>query len=91
MQKCDYFYLKWPPFCNLEQLGQNFALHFGTTQDTHVQNIIGMSAKLRALGAEQRSPYTFWILLQRWQRQLQTNQKQKGPTLHVGPNYNVDL
>ena len=51
---------------NLEHLGPNFALH---------------SAKLRGLGPEQRSLYTFWILMR-----LQTNQKHIGPALHVEPN-----
>ena len=48
---------------NLEQIGPNYALHSGTTQDMGLQNIIGISAKLRALGPEQRFKHTFWILL----------------------------
>ena len=71
---------------NLEHLGPNFALHSGTTQDTCVQNINGISAKLRGLGVGQRSPYKFWILTPRWW--LQTNQKNIGPRFHVGPNDN---
>ena len=67
---------------NLEHLGPNLALHSGTTRGTRVQNIIGISAKLRGLRPVQRSPYTFWILM----RRIQTNQKDIGPTLHVGPN-----
>ena len=72
---------------NLEQLGPNYALYTGTTQDMCVHNIIGISAKLRALGPEQRFYNTFWILLLR----LQTNQTRVhvGRTLHVGPNNNV--
>ena len=50
---------------NLEQLGPNFALHSGTTQDMRLQNIIGISAKLRGLGLEQRFDSTFCILLMR--------------------------
>ena len=67
---------------NLEQLGPSFALYSGTTQDMCLQNIIGISAKLRALGPGQRFDNTFWILRRRW---LQTNQTHIGPTLHVGP------
>ena len=47
-----------------------------------LQNTIGISAKLRSLGPEQRFENTFWIL----QRRLQTNQTHISPTLHVGPN-----
>ena len=39
---------------NLEQLGPNFALHSLTTQDLGLQNIIGISTKMRALGLGQR-------------------------------------
>ena len=46
---------------NLDQLGPNFALHSGTTHDMCKQNIMGISAKLRALGPRQRFDYTFWI------------------------------
>ena len=48
-----------------------------------LQNFIGISAKLRALGPGQRFDYKFWIL-QQW---LQTYQTHIGPTLHVGLNY----
>ena len=72
-------------FQNLEHLCPNFALPSGTTQDTCVQNIIRIPVKLRGLGPEQRSPYTFWILLRR-RRWLQTNQTHIGPPFHVGPN-----
>ena len=69
---------------NLEQIGPNSALHTGTTQDMCVQDIIGIYAKLRVPGPEQRFDNTFRILLQ-WRR-LQTNRTHIGPTLHVGPN-----
>ena len=58
-----------------------------------LQNIIGNSAKLWALGPGQSFDNTFWILLlqlrrqRRLWRQLQTNQTHIGPTLYVGPNY----
>ena len=78
MQKCDFLCKMAAISWNLEHLGPNFALHSRTTQDTCVQNIMGISAKLRGLGPEQRSPYTFWILMR---RRLQTNQKYIGPTL----------
>ena len=71
---------------NLEQVGQIYALHTETAQDMCVQNIIGISAKFRVLGPEQKFNNTFWIFLQR-RRRLQTNQTHIGPTLHVGPNY----
>ena len=35
---------------NLEKFGPNFALHSVTTQDMCLQNIIGISLKLRVLG-----------------------------------------
>ena len=44
---------------NLEQLGPNSALQSGTTQDVCVQNIIGISLKLRVLGPAQRFENTF--------------------------------
>ena len=50
---------------NLEYLGLNFALHSGTTQDTCVQKIMGISAKLRPVGWGQRSLYRLWILTRR--------------------------
>ena len=62
----------------LEQLGPNFALHSSTTQDMCLQNIIGISTKLQALGLGQRFNYTFLS-----QQQLQINQTYIGPTLHV--------
>ena len=74
---------------NLEQLRPHFALHSRITQHMCLQNIIGISAKLRVLGPNQIFHYsinTFWILLMRRQ-QLQTNQTHIGPTLHVGPKY----
>ena len=91
VQKCDFFELKWPLLTswNIEQLGPNFALHSGTTQDRCLQNIIRISAKLRVQGTGQRFDNTFWILLMRRRQQLQTNQTHIGPTLHVGPNYIV--
>ena len=69
---------------NIKQLGPNFPLHSGTTQDMCLQNVSTISAKLRALGPGQRFNYTFFII-QRW---LQTNQAQIGPTQksHVGTN-----
>ena len=69
---------------NLYHLGPNFALHSRTTQDMCVQNIIGISAKLRALARSQRFSYTFRILRRR--RRLQTNRTHIGPHIHVGPN-----
>ena len=72
---------------NLEQLGPNFALPSGSTQDMWLQNIIGISAKLRALGPRQRFQNTFWILLWR----LQTNQTHVGLTLYLGPTKNIPL
>ena len=67
---------------NLEQLGPNFALHSGTTQDMCVWNIIRISLKLRALGPAQRFEDTFWILLPlRW---LQSYQTHIGPTIQRG-------
>ena len=72
---------------NLEQLNPNFALHAGATQDMRLRNIIGISAKLRVLGPEQRFDNTFWILLMWRSRWLfQTNQTYIGPTLHVEHN-----
>ena len=54
MQKCDFFFnLKWPPIAESSASSPNFALHSRTTQDMCVQDIIGISAKLRALGPEQ--------------------------------------
>ena len=50
-----------------------------------LQNIIGISAKLRVLGPGQIFDNTFRILLL-WRRQLQTNRTHIDPTLHVGPN-----
>ena len=47
---------------NIELLGRNFALHSGTTQSMCLQNIIGISVKLRALDPSQRFKHTFWIL-----------------------------
>ena len=50
-KKCDFFRCKMAAISlNPEYLGLNFALHSGTTQGTCVQNIIGISAKLRAVG-----------------------------------------
>ena len=72
---------------NLEQLGWNFALSSGTTQDLCMQNIIGISVKLRALDPTQRFEHTFWILLLLRRRRLQTYQTHIGPKLHVRPNY----
>ena len=65
---------------SVEQMGPNFALHSGTTRDMYLQNIIGISAKLRALGSGQRFLHTFWIL-RRWR--LQTNQTYIGPTVFM--------
>ena len=48
---------------NLEKLGQNFALHSGTIQDMCLQNIIGISVKMRALGPGKRFEHTLWIIL----------------------------
>ena len=72
---------------NLEQLGRNFALHTGTTQDVRLQNIIGISLKLRALVSAQRFDNTFWILLLLLRRRqwLKTYKTHIGYTLHVGP------
>ena len=39
---------------NLEQLGQNLALHSGTTPDIYLQNMIGISVTLRMLDPGQR-------------------------------------
>ena len=50
---------------NLDQLGQNFALHSETTQSMCLQNIIGISVQLRALDPAQRFQHTIWILLLR--------------------------
>ena len=69
---------------NLKQLGQNFALHSGTNQDMRVQNIIGISTKLRVLGSEQRLYNTFGIL-QMWRQRLQTIQT------HMVPHFIWDL
>ena len=54
MQKCDIFFrFKMAAvLLNIEQLGQHFALHLGTTQDMCLQNIIGISV-MRALGPGQ--------------------------------------
>ena len=84
MQTCYFLFKMTAISRNLKQLGPNFALHSGTTQDMSVQSIIGISAKLRALGPEQRFNNTLWILLM---RRLQTNQTHIGPKLHVGPKY----
>ena len=48
---------------NLEHLGQNFALYSGTTQDTSLWNITGISVKRRALGPGKRfkQPHTGFI------------------------------
>ena len=55
MQKCDFFQFKMAVILwNLEQLGPNFALHSGTTQDMCLQNIIRISLKLRVLGLAQK-------------------------------------
>ena len=84
MQKCDCFQLKMATISrNLEQLARNFALHSRTTEYMCLQNIIGISVKMRALGPGQRLQRTFWIL---WRRRLQRYEKHIGPTLHVGPN-----
>ena len=53
-----------------------------------LQNIIGISAKLRALGPEQRFDNTFWILLMRWRRLLQLNQSN---TYRSIPHFMWDL
>ena len=69
---------------NLEQFGHTFALHSETTQDMCLQNIKGISVKMRSLCPAQIFQNTFWILLLllllRW---LQTSQTHIGPTLHV--------
>ena len=72
---------------NLEQLGRNFALHVGITQDMCLENIIGISVKLRALCLcpEQRFEHTFWI---RRRRRLQTNQTYRCHTSCGTNNYN---
>ena len=70
---------------NLEQFGQDFALHSRTTQGMCMQNIIGIPVIMRALALEQRFGNTFWIM---WRRRLQLYQKHKGPTHHMGPNNN---
>ena len=72
---------------NLEQLGP---LHGETTQDMCLQNIIGISAKLRALGSGQKFDNTFWILLMRRRWRLQTNQTHIGPTMFI-TLYNSNL
>ena len=56
-----------------EQLGPNIALHSRSAQDMCLQIIIGISAKLRALGSKQRFENTCWILCR---RRFQTNQTQ---------------
>ena len=83
MQKCDIFRFKMATILqNLDQMGP--------TQDMCLQNIIGISAKLKVLGPGQRFEKTFWILLLLLRQRLQTNQTHIGPILHVGPNY-MDL
>ena len=67
---------------NLQQLGPNFALHSGTSEDTCLQNIIVTFANLRALGRGQRFMCTFWSL--HWQ--LQTNQTHIVSIFNMGPN-----
>ena len=50
VEKCDFYRLKMAAILwNLEQLGQNFALHSKTTHGMCMQNMIGISATLKAL------------------------------------------
>ena len=53
-----------------------------------LQNIIEISAKLRAVGPVQRLITHFGSY---YLRRLQTNQTHIGSTLHVGPNYQLVL
>ena len=62
VQKCDFQFKMAAISQNLEQSGRNFALLFGTTQDICLQNITGISVKMRAQGPGQRFKNTFWII-----------------------------
>ena len=44
---------------NLEQLGRNFALHSGTTQDMCLKNIVWITVTVRALDPGQRFEHTY--------------------------------
>ena len=64
-EKCNmlFFQLKMAAILwNLEQLGRNFALHSGTTQDMCLQHMIGITVILRMLhvdpGQKQMDPVT---------------------------------
>ena len=71
---------------NLEQLGPDFALHSGAIQDMYLQNVIGISEKLRALQNVGPPPPRKLITHFGSYYWLQTNQTHIGPKLHVGPN-----
>ena len=85
-QKCDFFKMKnCCHFVEYWAIGRNFALYSRTTKGMCMQNVIGISAILRALVPSQTFDNTFWILWRR-RRRLQHWQKHIGPTLLVGPN-----